>query len=114
MNRENLEATAVAVARSKPLTRDRIFEVLERLDSACHRHGLPAPLCRIVGRMEVGYYTRATDWENPLYVKPGSELWPRFADRLCAHGYRVECPKGCENAARETGEATSPIKEKAS
>lgn len=79
---------------------DRVFLALERLDEWFHKHGIDGfgawRICRIVGRMEPAYYDRHTDWENPLYVNPATnpEMYLKFAESLCAHGYRdsERCP----------------------
>lgn len=53
------------------LLRDRLFLVLERADEWLHARGLTvAWFCRMVGRMEPGFYNRTTDWENPIYFRP--------------------------------------------
>ena len=75
-----------------------VFVALWGLDEALHKVGWTwVWLCRLVGRMEPGYYERTTDWENPLYVNPETNpaLYLRHAANLCAHGYREKCPKGC-------------------
>lgn len=78
--------------------RDVLFVVAWRLDEMLHSLGLDSRrLCRLVGRMEPGYYDRHMDWDNPLYVNPAThpELYLQHAASLCAHGYREGCPKGC-------------------
>lgn len=59
--------------------------------------------------MEIGYYDRTINWNEPLFVHPERQpdLYAQHRSDLCEHGYRItttsrgyhgECPDGCKAA----------------
>lgn len=62
--------------------RNSIFRTLERLDDNLHGRGFfVRPLCRLVGRLEPGYYNRTTDWAHPIFVRPAPRWTPESRKR---------------------------------